>query len=502
MRSFVLRHGIVVGIAMLLIGSAVYFIINTLTRNPLDGLTTTTVSEGVVESVVSVSGVTKSRNTAELAFPTTGLVASVVVQEGDVVEAGTVLASLGSARELANLEKAKADVAIAEANLENLLRGARPEAKAITTTSIAAATAEVERVTRENNLAVENARRALYSTSLTAKSSDPFETSPAPTISGTYRCSESGTYTLRIYKSSAASGYSLSVTGLETGTFSAGIDQPNSFGTCGLMAQLLPNETYQNTTWVIEIPNTKSASYISLKNTYDSAVASRDSAVATANEALTLARQRQLLENATPLSTDIRTAEARLTQAKATLAELSATLADRSIIAPFAGTVTTIDILAGETAPTTPVITLLATDAFEVVARVPEIDITKITLDQPVRVVFDAKQDEVRTGLVSFIAALPTTIDGVAYFEVKIRLDETPSWLRGGLNADIDIVTGTSPSGSKVPTRYLITTEHGTFLRVLTGQSVSTTSVEVVFNGNDGFVAVRGIAPASTIVAP
>ncbi len=502
MRSFVLRHGVIVGIALLAVGSCVFFLINILTRDPLEGLTLTTAESGVVESIVSVSGVTKSRNTAELAFPTSGVVAAVPVKEGDRVEAGAILATLGSTREVANLEKAQADLAIAEANLENLLRGVRPEARAVTSAGVDAAKAEIIRVTKENNLAVENARRALYSTILAAESLDPFESSPAPTISGTYRCAEPGTYTLRIYNSGALSGYSLGLTGLETGTYSVGIDQPAPFGSCGLQAKFTDGENYHNSTWQVEIPNTRSASYVTLKNALDLALTKRDNEIASAEEALRLAERKQSLENANPLSTETKTAEAKVQQARAALAEIGGTLRDRSIVAPFGGQVTTVDILPGETAPTTPVITLLAADAFEVVARVPEIDITKIALDQTARVIFDAKADELRTGKVSYIAPLPTTIDGVAYFEVKITFAEMPTWLRGGLNADIDIVTGASADTSKIPTRYIITTDSGTFVRTLSGTSLATTTIEVLFSGNDGYVSIRGLAPGTTIVAP
>ena len=502
MRSFVLRHGVIVGVALVAIGSCVFFLVNVLTRDPLEGLTQATVETGVVESIVSVSGVTKSRNTAELAFPTSGVVAAVPVKEGDRVEAGAILATLGSTREVANLEKAQADLAIAQANLENLIRGVRPEARAVTYVGVEAARAEVERVTKESNQAIDNARRALYSSVLAAESTDPIESSPAPIISGTYSCTEPGIYTLRVYNSGAASGYSLGLTGLETGTYSVGIDQPAPLGTCGLQAQFADNETYHNTTWEIEIPNTRSSTYITLKNALDLTLTSRDNAIATANEALRLAEKKQSLENATPLATDIRTAEAKVAQARAALTEIGAALADHSIIAPFAGQVTTVDIVPGETAPTAPVITLLSADAFEVVARVPEIDITKIAVNQTARVVFDAKSDELKTGQVSYISPLPTTIDGVAYFEVKIVFAEMPSWLRGGLNADIDIVTGASGDTSKIPTRYLVTTKDGTFVRTLTGSSIATTTIEVLFSGNDGYVSIRGLAPGTTIVAP
>lgn len=135
-------------------------------------------------------------------------------------------------------------------------------------------------------------------------------------------------------------------------------------------------------------------------------------------------------------------------------------------------------------------------------ARVPEIDITKIAIDQTARVVFDAKSDEIKTGRVSYISPLPTTIDGVAYFEVKIIFEEMPAWLRGGLNADIDIVTGASGDTSKIPTRYLITTGEGSFVRTLSGTTIGTSTVEVLFSGNDGYVSIRGLAPGTTIVAP
>jgi HlyD family secretion protein len=294
----------------------------------------------------------------------------------------------------------------------------------------------------------------------------------------------------------------MKVTGIEETTSVVGIDQAAPFGACGLFAQFSPNQTYQNSVWTIEIPNQSASNYLTLKNALESSIVARDNAIASAKEGLDLARRRQSLENATPLSTDIATAEARVTQAKATLAELTATLADRSIVAPFAGTVTTVDILPGETAPATPVITLLATDAFEVIARVPEIDITKMAVGQEARVLFDAEQSASRIGTVSYIAPLPILIDGVSYFEVKIQLQEIPSWLRGGLNADIDIVTGSSKQSAKVPSRYVVTTPEGSSVLTLVGNKVSTTSVTVTYIGNDGYVAIDGLTRGATIVSP
>lgn len=502
MRSFVLRHGVLVGIALLALGTAAYFIVGVLARDPLEGLTLATVEVGPVEQIVSVSGVTKSNNAAALAFPSGGVVASVPVKEGDIVTAGTLLATLASQQQSAALNRALADVAIAEAAYNNLRNGVRPEAKAVTDVTLASARAEVERVQATQNLAVLNARRALYSDTLIARTADTNESAVPPTISGTYQCDTPGTYTLRVYSSAAQSGYSMSVTGLETGTYSVGTTQAVAFGDCGLFAQFTDGDRYQNTVWTVEVPNSSGATYTTLRNALTTAENNRVVAVNAATEALTLAEQKQTLENAAPVSADLSAAAARVAQARAGVAEITATIADRSIIAPFAGMVTSVDILPGETAGNAPVITLLATDGFEIVARIPEIDITKVAMGQEARITFDAAPDAVQAARVNFVSPLPTEIDGVSYYEVKLLLSSTPTWLRAGLNADVDIVIASRESVLRVPRRFVRQDTAEYTVQLLTGTTVATSSVLIDMMGNDGFAAVTGLKVGDVIVAP
>lgn len=502
MRSFVLRHGVLVGIALLALGTAFYFVVDVISRDPLADLTLATVERGRVEQIVSVSGITKSNNAAALAFPSGGVVASVPVKEGDVVTAGTLLATLASQQQSAALNRALADVAIAEAAYNNLKNGIRPEAKAVTDTTLTNARAEVERVTTTQNLTVLNARRALYSATLVARTTNPNEDALPPTISGTYQCDTAGSYTLRVYRSSAPSGYSMSVTGLETGTYSVGTTQAVAFGNCGLFAQFTEGAQYQNSVWIVEVPNSSGANYVTLKNALTAAENSRTAAIMAAKDALALAEQKQALENAAPVSADLSAAAARVAQARAGVAEITATLADRSIIAPFAGMVTSVDILPGETAGSAPVITLLATDGFEVIARIPEIDITKITTGQAARITFDAAPDDIQNARVNFVSPLPTEIDGVSYYEVKLVLADTPSWLRAGLNADIDIVIAAREDTLRIPRRF-VNKENDTYtVQLLQGTTIATSSVIIDMMGNDGFAAVSGVSAGDVIVAP
>ena len=112
MFSFVRQHKVITGSMVAAIIASGYFAYEKINRDPLDGLVITTVERGTVESLVSISGATKARSTAELAFPSPGVVSRVYVREGDVVEAGTILATLGAEELVASRASALADLRV------------------------------------------------------------------------------------------------------------------------------------------------------------------------------------------------------------------------------------------------------------------------------------------------------------------------------------------------------------------------------------------------------
>jgi multidrug efflux pump subunit AcrA (membrane-fusion protein) len=502
MFTFVRRHKVINGILFVLVIVGGYLLVKEINRDPLAGLVTTTIENGTVETLVSVSGVTKARNTAELAFATPGIVSKVYVKEGDVVEAGTILATLGAEQLIASRASALADLAVAEADRAELISGDTVSDRDITNTKVEIAMAELERIEDTQTILVENAKRALRSGTLSARSTDASESAPAPTISGTYRCATEGSYTLSVYRSAADSGYSTKVSGLESDTAVVSTDQPAPFGTCGLFALFTDDEQYSDSIWNVAIPNTAGDSYTSNKNALAAAENTARTSIAAAKQALTLAKQEQASTNAAPRNEAVARANARISKASATIAQIDAQIGDRAIVAPFSGIVTTVDIVAGESAGTEPLFTLLATDDIELKARIPEIDITTIAAGQKARVLFDADTNTPLTGTVTYISPLPIQIDGVGYFEITVVLDSNPAWIRGGLNADVDIIIESTPSVARIPKRYLIQTADGTFIRTLVGNSIATTSVTKVADGNDGWVGISGASVGTVIVTP
>ncbi|MES2748829.1 MAG: HlyD family efflux transporter periplasmic adaptor subunit [Patescibacteria group bacterium] len=502
MFTLIRRHKLITSFIALSIVIGTYVVIEKINRDPLQGLVTTQVERGTVESLVSVSGVTKARNTAELAFPTPGVVSKVYVKEGDVVESGTILATLGAEELVATRASALADLAVAEADRAELLAGDTTTKRDITNTKVAIATAEFERTEATQAVLVENAKRALRSGTLIARSNDATESAPAPTISGTYRCAKEGTYILSVYRSSAESVYSMRVSGLETSTGPVSIDQPAAFGTCGLFALFTPGASYSDSVWEIAIPNTAGESYTANKNALAVAENTARTTIAAAKQALTLAQQEQTSTNAAPRSEAVARANARINKASATIAQIDAQIGDRAIVAPFTGTVTTVDIVAGETAGTVPLFTVLATNDIELKARIPEIDITTIAIGQNTRVLFDADITTPLTGVVSYISPLPIQIDGVGYFEITITLNTIPQWLRGGLNADVDIIIKSTPDVNRIPKRYITEENNSAFVRTLVNNQIATTSVTKIADGNDGWVGISGIAVGTLVVSP
>lgn len=464
---------------------------------------TTTIERGDVTEYVSVSGFVEAKQIANLAFPGSGIVTAILVEAGSKVAAGDLLATLASTNLVAERNAALSNLIAKKAAYEQLIAGPRAEAVLVSKTTLANALANLTQTEKEEAQKISNARAALLSTNLTATAVDPDTDSTPPTVTGTYSCETEGSYLIEIYSSAAESGYSYNVSGLENGTESVSTEQPAPLGDCGLYLQFTAGDNYRNSEWLIELPNTRGDNYVTLKNNYDLTLTQAANNISAARNNLTLAEQEHELTLAPALDESVKQALAAVTEAEASVAASEAKLADRSIIAPFSGIVTEVDTTLGEVANLNPVITLLADNDYTLKARVPEIDITKLALGQTVTAIFDAASNETITGTVTNISPVAKQIDGVAYFEIIIKLDQTPTWLRAGLNADIDIIVNKKENVLRIPKRFVnILADGSSVVLVVNDQNLSTTTVEVLFTGNDSFLEVKGLSEGTVVAAP
>lgn len=98
---------------------------------------TAAAERGDIRQTVEAVGTVISDRDLSLQFPTSGILAQVYVKEGDRVKAGQKLAALKAGNLAADVASASARLAVAQASLQELQEGARPE-------DIAIAEAEVE----------------------------------------------------------------------------------------------------------------------------------------------------------------------------------------------------------------------------------------------------------------------------------------------------------------------------------------------------------------------
>ena len=501
MQKLFMSRPFYIGIATIIIVGVILMALG-VGQTQEDTRVTTIVETGSVRQLVSVSGVAEAEQTAELAFPTGGIVSGVLVNKGDVVETGDTLITLESRTLAADRADALAALTRAISTRDELLAGPQSESRLATAETVLFKQASLETIKATQIDIVANAKRALLSGGLEAISDNPDREAVVPTISGTYTCEQEGSYVLDVYSSGSNSGYSYRLSGLESGTYTASVDQTSAFGNCGLRMKFDSDSTYRNTTWTINIPNQKSAQYVVNRNAYLLAQTQADSAITLAEQDILLAQANANSTNAPARSESVARANADIASANARIARIDSQIADRTIVAPFAGTITEIDILPGETVITEPVVTLLAESDFEVTARIPEIDIGKLLVGQSVEMVFDAKSDVTMLGTIDFISLKSTEIDGVAYYEAIITMADTPTWMRSGLNADIDIIITEVNDMMRIPKRFVSETNGVYSVLVQTGDNTASTTIDLLLEGNDGYVAFTGIENGSTVVAP
>ena len=424
------RRNVLIVCAVLVISA---FVAHSLLSPKAPNWITETVTKGEVSNTVAVTGTIQAENTADLAFPTTGIASEIMVHDGDIVKTGQVLATLSQTELYAERADAIGALRIAEANQSEMIRGPRDEARHVTSITLQIAEKNLTQTIAEESEKVKNAYRTLLSHDLEALPKQKSNGDIPPTVSGTYTCSREGIYALKVFGSKSRSGYSYTLSGLETGTFSAYAESPAPLGTCGLMIQFDTDESYTDDEWTVSIPNTRSTEYVQNVNAYTLAKQQESNAVQTARQGLEKATREATLENATPREEATKRSDAGVLQAQARIAQVDARIADRTLRAPFDGVVSKVYIDIGETVGAEKAITIVANNLFELTVKIPEIDITKITVGKPAQVVFDARAEETLESTISFISPVATEIDGVAYFEAKLLFPNSPEWLRGGL---------------------------------------------------------------------
>ena len=184
-----------------------------------------------------------------------------------------------------------------------------------------------------------------------------------------------------------------------------------------------------------------------------------------------LAAQIQVLQAQTDLAqvlvnqaSDPKLAQLTLEQAQINLESAQAALDQLSLVAPMFGLVTASDAEVGQSVGTNPIITVSNLDQPTVEIYLDETDLDKIAVDNEVEVIFDALPDETFTGHIVRVEPELIMMEGVPTVKAVAVLEGASlTDLPAGLNASVDVIGGKAENALLIPVEALRELEPGEY---------------------------------------
>ena len=199
---------------------------------------------------------------------------------------------------------------------------------------------------------------------------------------------------------------------------------------------------------------------------YETAQANYRVATRGANQSQLAAAQAQIAQMQATLNRlqrgaskeQIEIAQAGVDQAQLAVEQAQRRLDNTRLVAPWAGTVTAVNVVEGAIAPPTlPAIQIVDLSQIHINVQVDEVDIAGINTDQPVTIELDALPDRKLTGHVDKVApAASVDPSGTTSYMVTIHFDPTDALLRPGMSATATIVASSRKDVLLVPNRAVL----------------------------------------------
>ena len=386
-------YAVIAGSAVVILVLIVAFLVPRLTASDAsaNALETAPVRRGTLLATVSATGAISPLREAQMAFSATGPLTQLNVKQGDIVQAGQVLAQLDTRTLEYQRAQSAASLAAAQAKLDQLKNPSSADVAAAQASvdSAQAALAQLQTPT-QNDVIIAKADldRAKASLDQAQAAYDRIGGSTNPYI--------------------AMSPQALT------------LQQASS--------------DYQKALAV-----------------FNSKVNPSDSQLKQAQATLEQARS-QLAKLTNPTANDLQAAQSSVDQARAAR-DLAKAQVDNAIIrAPFGGLITHVDFDLGSFVPAGRTLLGVAdTSQLLVKLNIDETDISRVQVGQDVNLGLDAYPDATINAKVTDVAASATTIQGVVNYVATVSLNPSNVPLKIGMTANANIVVANKPGVLLVP---------------------------------------------------
>jgi HlyD family secretion protein len=198
------------------------------------------------------------------------------------------------------------------------------------------------------------------------------------------------------------------------------------------------------------------------------------------------------------VDTDIALAAATYLQAKGAVDLMREQLQEATIVAPMDGVISQVPVSVGALAgPTAPVASMVSKDV-EVVFKVEESRIGQIKEGQSSTVTVSAFPDQKFTGKVTRIS--PTADPTDRTFEVRLIPEDKNNLMRGGMFAEVNLVTEQHANALLIPGSALVKQDGKNLVYVVLNDKVEPREVKVGLNAGDSVQVVSGLALGEQVV--
>lgn len=484
---------------------------------------------GNVEQIISATGQISASNKIDLSFASTGKITEIFNKVGDSVYAGKVIARIDSADLFAQLQSAKANVQAMQAKYDQLINGVRQEDISILETNLKNAEALLDSTRIGNTIstsktalnAVNNALVTLsdlqkkYALNIDSLQNSRILDNKETALFAIYEKND-----LRLaepwYFLALNSGIPYRISQYEKGEKFESFDLLNKMESVLYLTQNALDSLYSG----LNIPSATEADKTSVTLAKSSILAqistinAQKQAIISAQNSVDGFRSQLALKTAPPTKFEVDIAGAQLDQAKAGLAQVQAVIEKNTIRSPINGIIAYSDMTIGEIAtPNKVAATVITQNKFQIEANIPEVDVAKIKVGNPVDVTLDAYGPDIKwQAIVAQIYLSEKIVENIPTYKTIITVESSDNRIRSGMTANLDIKNDGKKNVLYLPQRVIIRKDGKKIVRVLLPEdysgnprfanaSVTTTKdkknigeieVETGLYGSDGRVEITG----------
>jgi HlyD family secretion protein len=227
------------------------------------------------------------------------------------------------------------------------------------------------------------------------------------------------------------------------------------------------------------------------------------------SDATTAERADNAMAEAAALQAECEAADIQVAVRRAQLATAKANLERTRLLAPFDGIIGEIN---GELfeyvtpsplgVPTPPVVDIIGSNCFYVIAPIDEVDVAGVKLNMPVRITLDAFADRRFAGRVRRIADYVLEVEKQARtVDVEVAFDspDDNKELLAGYSADIEIILEARPDAVMVPTEAVIKGQ-SVYVFLESAGRVQLRAVKTGLSNWDHTEVLDGLAPGDLVV--